>query len=150
MLNLRQEFPTQWHGFLHPPTPNDTNIFELEMGANLFPIRDTNKTLKVTKIGLLARSSTSGDVAFDLNVLTETETIPITLTRGSDRYGNLLFGEAPADSEITRTVPPPKWKLTLLAGGSLPTAQLEDLFLVIGYEWKATPPNDSPVRISRV
>src|SRR6185503_13829826 len=24
MLNLRPEFPTQWHGCLHPPTPNDT------------------------------------------------------------------------------------------------------------------------------
>jgi hypothetical protein len=55
MLNLRQEFPAQWHRFLNPTNPADGNVFELEMSPNHFPMLDLAKTLKVNTIWLLAR-----------------------------------------------------------------------------------------------
>jgi hypothetical protein len=140
MLNLRRDFPTQWHQFLHPVNANDSNIFEFELAPNLFPIRDTNNTLTVKTIVLLARSAAAGELKFDLTISTQTP-ISITLQQGDNRYGNLYFGEAPAPAgvEIVPTAPPAKWKLTPSGDGGLPVAQLEELFLVIGYERKATP-----------
>lgn len=61
MFNLRQEFPTQWHRFLPPTDPDDENVFELEMSPSLFPIRDAEKTLKVSTIWLLARCTDAGN-----------------------------------------------------------------------------------------
>jgi hypothetical protein len=150
MLNLRQEFPTQWHHFRNPATPNDTTIFELEMARNLFPVRDTEKILKVTKIWLLARSSALEKIKFDLIVPGQTRAIPIELTQETDQFGNLHFGEAPLEVEILPAAPPVKWKLAPPAGESLPMAQLEDLFLVIGYEWKATASNESAFKECRI
>ncbi|WP_181314504.1 hypothetical protein [Phormidesmis priestleyi] len=61
MFNLRQEFPTQWQRFLNPTDPADGNVFELEMIPNLFPVRDAEKTLKVSTVWLLARCTDAGD-----------------------------------------------------------------------------------------
>ena len=60
MFDLRQEFPAQWHRFLHPTNPADGNVFELEMSADLFPLKDAGKTLKINTIWLVARASDSG------------------------------------------------------------------------------------------
>src|SRR5882762_9650001 len=56
MLNLRQEFPTQWQRFLNPTNPANGNVFELEISARLFTFTDEQKTLKVSSISLLARA----------------------------------------------------------------------------------------------
>jgi hypothetical protein len=152
MLNLRQEFPTQWHRFLNPGNPTDSNVFELEMAPNLFPLRDGKKALKVTKIWLLANSSGQGELTLDLTVPRLDEPIPITLTQGDNRFGNLHFGapDIPDGIEIVPADPPDKWKLATSGGTSWSAGQLEDLFLVIGYEWKETSANDSLVRTDSV
>lgn len=133
MLNLRQEFPTQWHRFLHPATPDETNSFELEMAPNFFPLRYAKKTLKVTKIWLQAICSSQGELKLELTVPTLDEPIPITLKKGNDKFGNLHYGDAPSYIEIEPIGSNVKWKLGPPAGGTWPAAQLEDLFLVIGY-----------------
>ena len=60
MLNLRRDFPSQWSRMLNPANPADGNVFELEMSPDLFPVRDTGKTLKVNTIVLLARCTNPG------------------------------------------------------------------------------------------
>ena len=61
MLDLRREFPTQWHRFLNPTDPADGNVFELEMSPVCSPCGIEGKTLKVNTIWLLARC-TDGEV----------------------------------------------------------------------------------------
>ena len=56
MLNLRNEFPTQWNRFLNPSNPAKGNVFELEMSPELFPVRDEKKRVKINSVWLLARA----------------------------------------------------------------------------------------------
>ena len=56
MLNLRNEFPTQWNRFLNPSNPAKGNVFELEMSPELFPFRDEKKRVKINSVWLLARA----------------------------------------------------------------------------------------------
>ena len=143
MFNLRQQFPSQWHRFLHPSTPADGNVFELDMSSSLFPIRDQAKTLKVNTIWLLARGM---DAASYEVVMTPPlpepppdESNTITLTPGS-QYGGLHFGQkdvAAAGITIRTTAPPVKWQLgiTRSGGENLQEDLVADVFLVLGYEW---------------
>lgn len=137
MFNLRQEFPTQWHRFLHPTNLANGNIFELEMVQNLFPIRDLGKTLKVNTIWLLARCT---DAAY--NVVTMfpagSNTMPLAKV---DQFGGLHFGvkgtDTPLGIEIMPTDPPVKWQLKMTGPSrNLRENEVEDVMLVLGYEWE--------------
>ena len=153
MFNLRQEFPTQWHRFLHPTDPTTGNIFELEMLPNLFPVRDAGKNLKVNTIWIIARCT---DVANYTVTMTPPLPAPppagsnsITLTRLPTFGGLHMNGEAGKDVssmtiEILPTDPPVKWqlKMTRPGGGNLvedpvkKVMEVEDVLLVLGYEWE--------------
>ena len=61
MLNLRNEFPTQWNRFLNPSNPAKGNVFELEMSPELFPFRDEKKRVKINSVWLLARAKDGED-----------------------------------------------------------------------------------------
>jgi hypothetical protein len=60
MLDLRRDFATQWSRFIKPEDPVNGNVFQLELSAHLFPMRDAGKTLKINKLYLLARCADSG------------------------------------------------------------------------------------------
>ncbi|MBO9382421.1 MAG: hypothetical protein J7482_08160 [Roseiflexus sp.] len=144
MFNLRREFPTQWHRFLYPTNPTGKNVFELEMGPNLFPFKDRGKTLKVNTIWLLARCTNRGNYCVVL-----TPPLPegppagsnkIELTRVNE-YGGLHFGEKDVSASritLVSTDPPVTWqlKMTHPGGGNLQEGEVEDLILVLGYEWE--------------
>jgi len=146
MFNLRQEFPSQWHRFLYPTSPADGNVFELEMSQNLFPIRDHDKTLKVNTIWLLARCMD----AENYEVITTYPDNPedTMLIAPVEQYGGLHFAQkdvAAMGIEIVPTANPPvRWQLKMShpGGGNLQedpvtkVMELEDLLLVLGYEWE--------------
>lgn len=150
MFNLRQEFPTQWHRFLHPTNPTDGNVFELEMSPNLFRILDGGKTLKVNTIWLLARCTEEEDYEVVL-----TPPLPAPPPAGSNKmilarvnqYGGLHFNVKGADTplgiDIVPTDPPVKWQLIMTppGGGNLEdpvtkVMKVQDVILVLGYEWE--------------
>ncbi|HEV8713432.1 MAG TPA: neuraminidase-like domain-containing protein [Candidatus Binatia bacterium] len=150
MFNLRQEFPSQWHRFLHPANPANGNVFELEMVPSLFPIRDMGKTLKVNTVWLLARCTDTGSY----NIVM-TPPLPAPPPVGSDtmtlapvnQYGGLHFsqkGVAALGIEVVPTDPPVKWQLKMIrpGGGNLQEdpvkkiIEVEDVLLVLGYEWE--------------
>jgi hypothetical protein len=150
MFNLRQEFPTQWHRFLNPTNPANGNIFELEMSTNLFPFRDKGKKLKANKIWLLARCMDSGNYSVIMTPPLPPPPPPpdpdpnmMTLS-AVNQYGGLHFSQKDVGIEIVPTDPPVKWqvKMTRPGGGNLqkdPVKQImevEDLLLVLGYEWE--------------
>lgn len=144
LFNLRQEFPTQWHRFLHPANAADGNVLELEMASRLFSIRDQGQTLKVNTIWFLARCTDAG--TYDVVM---TPPLPAPPPSGSNKmslpklseYGGLHVGQmnvATLGIEVVPAVQPIKWrlKMTRPGGGNLQVGELEDVLLVLGYEWQ--------------
>ncbi|HEY9616689.1 MAG TPA: hypothetical protein V6C64_07610, partial [Microcoleaceae cyanobacterium] len=141
MFNLRQEFPTQWHRFLNPINPANGNVFELEMLSSLFPFRDGGKTLKVNTIWLLARCTNTGTYSV---VMTPLPSPPppgsntMTLTP-INQYGGLHFAQKDVKNlniEIVQTSPTIKWEMTMSRAGGDLKEEVEDILLVLGYEWE--------------
>lgn len=147
MLNLRNEFPTQWNRFLNPSNPAKGNVFELEMSPELFPFRDEKKRVKINSVWLLA-------CARDGENYTAVFNPPLPAApAGSDtfklaqvnQYGRLYFGQkdvSAANVTIDLIAPPVKWLLKMTnpanPNGILNTdpAEVEDVLLVFGYEWE--------------
>jgi hypothetical protein len=150
LFNLRQEFPGQWHRFLNPTNPLNGNVFELEMSPALFSLRDKGKTLKINTVWLLARCTNAGTYTMFLN-----PPLPPPPPTGSDRmllarvnqYGGLHFSQRDVSVlgiEVVPTDPPLQWVLRMErpGGGNLQIdgdtnqMEVEDLMLVVGYEWE--------------
>jgi hypothetical protein len=149
MFNLRQEFPAQWHRFLNPTNPADGNVFELEMSPSLFLLRDQGKSLKVNSIWLLARCTNRGSYEVVMSPpLPEpppAESNVMTLA-SVNQYGGLHFSQknvAAFEIEIVPTDAPVKWHLKMTRGGAnlaedplRKVMEVEDLILIMGYEWE--------------
>jgi receptor-binding and translocation channel-forming TcA subunit of Tc toxin/ABC toxin-like protein/neuraminidase-like protein len=149
MLNLRHEFPNAWHRFLNPANPGNGNVFELKMSPSLFPFRDEGKTLKVNAVWLLARCKDGENYTAVLNP-------PLTPPpAGADtfkliqvnQYGRLHFAQkdvSAASVTIDLADAPMIWQLKIAnlnpttANGNLESdpAEVDDVLLVIGYEWE--------------
>lgn len=149
MFNLRQEFPTQWHRFLKPTNPDEGNVFELKMSSSLFRILDKDKTLKINTILLLARCMDGEPYNIDMTLPLPVGSNTITLAKIQKLGGLHANGEKGKDvSEpgilIVPTDPPAVWqlKMTRPGGGNLQEnpvtkeMEVEDVFLVVGYEWE--------------
>jgi hypothetical protein len=138
LLNIRQEFPTQWHRFFNPIDQSNGNIIELGMSQNLFPYRDKGKTLKVNTIWLLARCTQPGSYEA---ILTPKSAEAVTMQLAKvNQYGGLHFGQKDVsglEGDWTLTDPQKVWELRMTGpNGNLKATEVEDLFLVLGYEWE--------------
>lgn len=155
-LDLRRDFGTGWSRFLDPVNPANGNVFELQMSTALFPQRDAGKTLKVNTIVVLARCTDAGN--YDVTLTPPIAAPPpppapppavsnkMVLVK-SDTYGGLHSDQkdvAAASIEIVPTDQPVVWKIkvTRPGGGNLiedsmkKVMEVEDLILVLGYEWQ--------------
>lgn len=133
MFRLRHEFPNAWHRFLHPADPADPNVFEFEMGPRLFPYRDGGKTLVINKVWLLARCPDAGTYEVTMEPPLPGGSDPLTLAR-VNQFGGLHFGQRDVAVEINLAEPPVTWQLKMEPSGG-GTLDVEDMFLVLGYEW---------------
>ena len=95
LLNLRQEFPTQWYRFLNPTNPANGNVLELEMSPSLFPFRDEKKTVKVNSVWLLARCKDGENYAAALNPPLAPPPVGADTFKlvQINQYGRLHFGQ---------------------------------------------------------
>jgi hypothetical protein len=143
LFNLRQEFPTQWHRFLHPTSPGDANVFELEMTPRLFPFRDEGKTLNINTIWLLARCA-DANADYQVVVTPPPPASSDTMTLVPvNQYGGLHFNQKEVAVEINPAVPPITWQLKMTGpSGNLQedpetkVMEVEDVLLVLGYGWE--------------
>jgi len=144
MLNLRQEFSSQWHRFLHPGNPQDENVLEIEIDPGLFLFRDVGKTLNVVTLGVLARCSEATVYNFAVKPPSQDDEISIALNR-SDDYGGLHFGAAAKPKiEIKPNDPQNKWRIKVSReDNDFSIDEVEDVLLILGYEWKK-PEEDQP------
>lgn len=146
LFNLRQEFPSQWHRFLNPTNPADGNVFELAMSPDLFSYRDLEKILKVNSIWLLARCTKQGNYSVDV--------LSPALPAGEEamalapvnQYGGLHFSQKDVAAatpvlQIMPAGPPVTWKLKMTPLGASLQEEVEDVLLVLGYEWEPWEPS---------
>jgi hypothetical protein len=114
----------------------------LEMSPSLFPFRDVGKTLKVNTIYLLARCTEEGNYSVVM-----TPPLPAPPPAGSNsmtlapvnQYGGLHFSQkdvsdAPEPVTIDPAALPVKWQLKMTPPGE--NLEVEDILLVLGYEWE--------------
>ncbi len=149
LFDLKHQFATQWHKFLYPTNPLDGNVFELEMSADLFSLRDKGKILKVNSIWLFARCSNTSSYGV---VMTPPLSEPPPVNNNSfelvtgGQYGELHMAQKDTNTigvEVVTTDPALIWQLTMTrpGGGNLQKDQdtksmeVEELILVLGYEW---------------
>lgn len=150
ILDLRRQFGTAWSRFLNPVTPADGNVCEFELSTALFPQRDRRKTLKLNTIILLARCTDPGN--YDVTLTPPLAAPPpagsnTMVLAKSNTYGGLHFGQkdvAAVNVTVGPTDQPIVWKVkvTRPGGGNLledpvkKVMEVEDLILVLGYEWQ--------------
>ena len=143
IINLKHDFSSEWHKLLHPNNPANGNVLEFEITRNLFPYRDKLHTLKINTITLLARCSDSGDYDITFN-----PPLPAPPPAGADEmtlnpvstYGNLHFatkdtsGDALELNFSTDII----WKIKVESpsGNNLEENEMEDMYLILGYEWE--------------
>lgn len=140
LLDLRQEFPGQWSRFLIPTNPGDPNVFGFEISPSLFQIKDIKKTLKINTIWVLSRCTDPGtyDVVLTPPLAAGSNTFSLPTV---NKYGGLHFGKKDVSAlgiEVVPTDPPVLWQLQMTrpGGGNLQATEVEDLILVLGYQWE--------------
>ena len=146
LFNLRHEFPTQWSRFLNPNDPVDGNVFELEMSPSLFRMIDQGKTLKVNTICLLSRCADVRHYTVLMNLPLPppvgTNSISMTLAP-VNQYGGMHFSQKDVSAigiQILPNTTPVKWQLKMSGpDGNLGENKLQDMFLLVGFEWNTSP-----------
>lgn len=138
LLDLRREFPSQWHRFVAPTNSVGANIFEFEMSPSLFQIKEMNKTVKINTIWLLARCADPG--VYKVVLTPPLAAVPVGSNTFSlakvDQYGGLHFSQKDVALNVVPTNPPVQWQLQITGplGGNLQVKEVEDLILVLGYQ----------------
>jgi hypothetical protein len=148
MFELRQEFPAQWHRFLYPTNAANGNVFDLDLSAGLFRVIDQGKQLKVNSIALLARCRSATEYNVELT-LPDPPPAPgdneLTLVR-VNQFGGLHFNQEDMLAwgiTIEPVGPAEKWQIRVSRddGTNLQEdpvtkrMEVEDLYLVIAYDW---------------
>ena len=150
LLSLKRDFPGQWSRFLNPTVPANGNVFELEVQPELFPMRDSGKTLQINTITFLARCTNDGNYKVTLSPPLPAPPPPgansLTLVTNYKQYGGLHFAarDVSADAiQIDPTQPAQKWqfKMSRPGGGNLAkdavtgSIEVEDAIVILGYQW---------------
>jgi hypothetical protein len=133
MLDLRREFPSEWHRFVTPTDDNGPNIFEFEMSPSLFQMKDMGKTLKINRIWNLGSMRQGGPLPDRPNVAGGIEHSRVVKRSPIQRLTRRQ--QAVSGLTVVPTVPPVSWKLQMTRqGGKLQANEVEDLIMVLGYQ----------------
>jgi len=142
IIDLKHDFSSEWHKMTHPDDPVIGNVLEFKLHPNLFPFRDQIHIAKVNSITLIARCSYNADYDITFNPPLPSPPPPgadeMTLTPVSS-YGNLHFAtrDSSADSIQIDHSSDTIWNLKIASpsGNNLLENEIEDMYLVLGYEW---------------
>lgn len=142
LFNLKHEFATEWYAFFNPPGTAPNKQLVLRLKNEHFPFMAVDKTVRVEKISLFVKSTSTEDFAVRFEpplavpasaASADANDIPLTQT-GS--FGNLFWGPSPESLGIPldETVP---WVLQMKKGtgsfNALLEADVEEMFMVVDY-----------------
>ena len=132
IFDLKRDFPSEWHKFLHPNNPEDRNVLDMKLSSNHFSYRDQmHHGLKVKSITLLARSGIIGEHNFTLN-FSSAETSPLPTT---PKYGDLYFVEIAINDLEINLAEEINWQLRNTSDDLFEENKIEEIFLVLNYSW---------------
>ncbi|MGH9871288.1 MAG: neuraminidase-like domain-containing protein [Pyrinomonadaceae bacterium] len=134
IFDLRREFSGQWQRFVKPTNPASANTFELELIPNLFSFRDQGKILQINRVTLVARCTGTG--AYQATLTPPTPTLPQTMNLAVGEFGELRFKQKDVDLKVDLTTTAVKWEILMTGpSGKLQSGEVQDVVLVLGYEW---------------
>ncbi len=131
LLNLRRDFPSRWHAFLHPSGDED-QVLELDLGPQHFPFYARGKTLEVTNVEIVAQLGSTDEFELLIDGVDSTDQ-PTVLERDGS-IGEAHYGEIALQSTAEIGL----WTLRLRRKGaqdfrSLSPDEIKDLELVIHF-----------------
>jgi hypothetical protein len=152
VINLRQEFPTEWSRFLQP-LDGAPNVLSIAMRPELFPGHSRSPAFAINTLWLLARCADPGGYRVSITPPLPAPPAPPApnphelVMVPAAMYGGLHFAQKDVsafDLEVSRSTAAVTWAITMVRpdGGRLRanpatnTAEIDDLFLILGYEWK--------------
>jgi len=139
MLDLRREFPSEWHRFVNPTNANGPNIFEFEMSPSLFQFKDMNQALTINTIWFLARCKDTRAYKIELTLPAKApRTVSLPEVK---QYGGLHFGPMDVSGlKVVPTNPLVLWQLKMSGplDADLQDNEVENLIMVLGYQSSAS------------
>lgn len=145
LFSLKEEFPTEWHRFLHPAAGDQ--ILKVVLGQQRFPFLVQNRAVTVGEITVLARCSDAGSYNLVLSYKDEDDNVvssnEISLS-AKDRFGELkvaTIGSTDAglnleDLDVTREMTIKLKRSGAANFASLatePKDEVMDLYLAVAY-----------------
>ena len=92
MFDMKHEFPTEWHNFLHPASEAEEHLLGFTIGKERFPFFAQDRAIVVMKVELFARCKQAGDYHLVLSYINHDEdtitSSQITMPQ-NDTYGGL-------------------------------------------------------------
>ncbi len=133
LVDLKREFPDEWHAFLHPAGAGAEHEIAVTFTAQHFPFFARSKTITVTRAQLVGRMASAGD--YEVVGDPVAPGAPLTLSRDG------LFGTAHHGDQ---NAPGAGWQLgdwtfkvkraTAPDFTALPDGDVDELFLLLHYE----------------
>jgi hypothetical protein len=147
MFNMKQEFPGEWHKFLHPTGQGAEQMLTVTIGKERFPFFVQSRSIVVSKIDAFARSSKTSSYHLIMSY-TNLDGDPVISTQitmpQSDAYGGLNkttidVSDAGLNLEELDVAAPMSLKLKRIVVNdfsSLSTDpdEMEDVYLVFHYK----------------
>lgn len=138
IIEPKHRFSSEWHRFLNPSDEASANVLNLPLTPNLFSYRDGLRTLNINSITLIAKCSESESYNVTLNPPLGTGSDVLTLNP-EPSVGNLHFASKDTSGAAinldfsTEQI----WTLRIESpsGNNLADNELEDLFLILSYNW---------------
>lgn len=146
IFDLKHDFPSEWHRFLHPDNPETGNALEIKLSSNHFPYRDQMQMhgLKVNSITVLARNTNSGEYPVQLTISPDAALLVANLSNPDSEYGTLRYSkiyprtEPPEDMEINFSKKI-NWRLQIDSpldeDNILAENEIEEVYLILNYAW---------------
>jgi len=124
VLNVRHEFPSQWHRFTQSTFVDGQKIVELPITKEMFPFLAKDKNLYMSEIMIVAKCKQKFSV--DILPLLKSKK-PIEMGAMSPPIHGWLAGSQPLDDRLLSDEP---WKLSIV---SEKAPEIEDIYLCVYY-----------------
>ncbi|MFT4939454.1 MAG: hypothetical protein ACI88A_002496 [Paraglaciecola sp.] len=135
LLNIRQDFPNEWHRFQNPPVENTEQILTLTIGKDRFPFFIQEREVKVITVDVFAKNSSGDDYQLELSQ-NENNSGPIDMVRNpQSQYRNLhIAAQLRHESFSLKIEEQLNLKLDRSTADDFSPDEVEDLFLILHYK----------------
>lgn len=140
IVNLKHDFPSQWHKLLNTDDPASINQLYFELTSNHFPYRDNGHKLKINEITAIAKCEESGN--YIIKITTKGLALDDMIIDKSGVFGDLHHAtkDVSGNSPVLDFEEENNWKIEIITpdgqGVKLEKNELKDMYLVLGYEWE--------------